>query len=306
MRRRAVPLAAAVAVGCAIARLIGAQSEMLPHTRANSAADFGAQGWPADSPNAGFLTRVRAASARYRDRGVAILDGYRPIGGDFPGMGEHWINVGILFAGHITPEQPPILEYATIAGRPVLIGVAYAAPLLTGESPPAFPGHDAWHEHTGTVESETDLLNQAMASHESMPGSRLAMLHVWAWLPNPAGAFHSDNWALPFVRAGLAAPAVDPGPAVGRVVSLLSGGDAFYEHVFVSVAAASPSDSIAIHDALGTAHAAAVAWAARVRENSATPEALDQLRSVWTSMWDALDSSLSAGARARLRTLRDR
>lgn len=306
MTRLPVPLAAALAVVCAIPSMIGAQTETLTHTRADSAAVLAAQTWPVDSPNAGFVARVRTASARYRDRGNAILDGYRPIGGDFPGMGEHWINVGILFTRHFTPDQPPILEYATIAGRPVLIGVAYAMPLLTGETPPAFPGHDAWHEHTGTVASETDLFSQTMASHESMNSARLAMLHVWAWLPNPAGTFHSDNWALPFVRAGLAAPEVDPGAVVGRVVSLLSGGDTFYEHVFVSVAAASPSDSLAIHEALGAARTAAVAWAAHSRQGAATWEAFEQLRGIWTTMWDALDSSLSAGARTRLRTLRDR
>lgn len=306
MTRHSVPLAAALTVMCAISTMIAAQSEATHHTAAASAAISSDRTSPVDSENAGFLARVRAATARYRDRGNAILDGYRPIGGDFPGMGEHWINVGILFTGHFAPDQPPILQYAEIAGRPVLIGVAYAVPLLSGETPPAFPGHGAWHEHTGTVEAETDLLSQAMSSHESMQTARLAMLHVWAWMPNPAGAFYSDNWTLPFVRAGLAAPAIDPGPVAGRVVSLMSGGDVFYERVFVSVAAASPSDSLRIHAALGAARTAALTWAARNGQGAPTSEALDRLRGVWTTMWDVLDSSLSAGACTRLRMLRYR
>lgn len=261
---------------------------------------------PNDTTTDGFLARVRAATARYRDRGQASLDGYRPIGGDFPGMGEHWINIGILFADRFTPAQPPILEYATIDGRPTLVGVAYALPLLAGEMPPAFPANAAWHEHSGTIESESDLLSQTMSSHGSMQGARLAMLHVWAWLPNPAGAYRSDNWALPFVRAGLVPPAGDPGAVAGRALALLSGGDTFYEQVFLDVANSSPSDSMAIHRALIAARTAAATWVDSNRHGVVTPEALDQLRSLWTDMWSTLDSSLSPGARVRLRALRDR
>lgn len=261
---------------------------------------------PNDTTAGAFLARVRAASARYRDREQAVLDGYRPIGGDFPGMGEHWIDIGPLFSGRFTLDQPPILEYATIEGRLTLIGVAYALPLLAGETPPPLPGDATWHAHTGTVEDETDLLSQVMVSHTSMRGARLAMIHVWAWLPNPAGAFQSDNWALPFVRAGLAPPAVDPGPVAGRVISLVSSGDAFYEHVFLSVAGATGSDSVAVHRALAAARMSAAAWVARNRGVAANQEALDQLPNVWTVMWDALGSSLSSGARARLLPLRDR
>src|SRR6185437_5295770 len=191
-----------------------------------------------DTAGARFLWRVRTSTARYRDREQAVLDGYRPIGGDFPGMGEHWIDIGTLFSRTFTPDRPAILEYATIDGRPTLVGVAYALPLLPGEMPPALPGNVAWHLHAGTVADESDLLSQAMESHASMHGARLAMVHVWAWLPNPGGTFHAENWALPFVRAGVDPPPVDPGPVAGRVVSLLSGGDAFYEGVFLSVAGA--------------------------------------------------------------------
>ena len=279
---------------CALAKPATAQTERLPAAVPN------------DTASARFLWRVRTATARYQDREQAVLDGYRPIGGDFPGMGEHWIDIGTLFSRTFTPDRPAILEYATIDGRPTLVGVAYALPLLPGEMPPALPGNAAWHSHAGTVADESDLLSQAMESHASMHGARLAMVHVWAWLPNPGGTFHAENWALPFIRAGVAQPPVDPGPVAGRVVSLVSGGDAFYEGVFLSVAGAGASDSVAIHRALGAARVSAAAWVARNRGAEANHEALEELSRIWSVMWETLDASLGSGARTRLLPLRNR
>ena len=291
---------------CAIANPVRAQSESRSLTAGDTANARRLAAVPNDTAAARFLARVRAATARYRDRDQAVLDGYRPIGGDFPGMGDHWIDVRTLFSGTFTPEQPPILEYVTIDGRPTLIGVAYALPLLAGEMPPTLPGNVAWHSHVGTVEDESDLLSQAMESHGSMHGARLAMIHVWAWLPNPGGTFHAENWALPFVRAGLAPPAMDPGAVAGRVVSLVSGGDAFYERVFLSVAGATGSDSVAVHRALATARISAAAWVARNRRADADHEVVDELPRVWAVMWETLDALLGSSARARLLPLRNR
>jgi hypothetical protein len=267
----------------------------------------GAQQAPLPNDTAGaFLSRVRAATDRYRNRSRAELDGYRPIGGDFPGMGEHWIQIGIAFGGRFSVDDPPVLEYATIDGRPTLIGVAYAMPLLEGERAPDFPSADAWHQHMGTVEEETDLLSHTMTSHAMPNGSRLAMLHVWAWLPNPAGAFRADNWALPFVRAGLAAPTEDPGAVAGRAISLVSGGDAFYTSVFQSLSGATHSDSVAIFNAVAAARAAATAWVGAEGARAAHGEDLMRLRAIWADMWRTLDSTLSASARGRLSSVRER
>jgi len=299
-------LAVVLMAACATARPASAQTERRPLTAADSTGEPRPAAVPNDTAATRFLAQVRTATARYRDREQAVLDGYRPIGGDFPGMGEHWIDIRTLFSRTFTPDQPAILEYAAIDGRPTLIGVAYALPLLTGEMPPVLPGNVPWHSHAGTVEDESDLLSQAMESHASMHGARLAMVHVWAWLPNPEGTFHADNWALPFVRAGVAPPAVDPDPVAGRVVSLVSGGDAFYERVFLSVAGATGSDSVAIHRALGAARVSAAGWVARNRRADANHEALEELPRVWAVMWETLDSSLGSGARARLLPLRNR
>jgi len=255
----------------------------------------------ADSGTVNFLARARASTARYRDREEAIFDGYRPIGDDFPGMGEHWIQIGRIFSRRVDAAHPAVLEYATIEGRPTLVGVAYALALLDGESAPEFPAPHLWHQHTGTVAEETDLLTQVMTAHSEMHGARLVMLHAWIWLPNPAGIFASDNWALPFVRAGVPVPRADPGAVAGRAISLVSGGDVFYAGVFEDMAGATGRDSIAIHDALASAQTRAAEWAVRHRDRSANPAALDSLRGIWQAMWSDLDASLGAVARERLR-----
>ena len=74
-----------------------------------------------------LVTAMRAGTARYRDLAAAIADGYRQIGPDFPTMGEHWVNAGLLVGGVLDPARPQVLEFASINGRPTLIGVAYAA-----------------------------------------------------------------------------------------------------------------------------------------------------------------------------------
>jgi hypothetical protein len=86
---------------------------------------------PAQSVNA-FIESAREATRKYQDQSVAILDGYRPIGRDFPSMGEHWINTGLLFDGKFDAAHPEILTYIRVSGSPWLLGVAYAIPLLPG------------------------------------------------------------------------------------------------------------------------------------------------------------------------------
>ena len=44
------------------------------------------------------------------------------------------------------------------------------------------------------------------------------MFHVWT-MPNPEGSFAQHNWALPFLRAGLAVPE-EPSEFAARFVGL--------------------------------------------------------------------------------------
>lgn len=180
----------------------------------------------ADSGAVAFRERVREGTARFADRNAAIRGGYRAVGGDFPAMGRHWVHPGIILRGKIEPDSPAILSYAEIAGVPVLVGVAFAVPLKPGEKPPPIAGRAReWHEHNGSV-AEESLVAQHQHGSADAP-TRLAILHVWSGIDNPAGVFATDNWALPFVRVGLAVPERLPLGAA-RSLSLLSGGADYF------------------------------------------------------------------------------
>jgi hypothetical protein len=179
-----------------------------------------------------FISAARTASERYRDRAVAVADGYRPIGPDFPSMGEHWLSVPLVVRGEIDPAHPQILEYVTVDGLPVLAGVAYTqltrgGPLDTSLPVPA----SAWHYHQGSVDEESFILSHARGAAEPGPGTgpRVAVLHVWLGVENPAGLFASDNWALPWYRLGLPPPPRAERPSASDLAAALAaGGDAYF------------------------------------------------------------------------------
>jgi hypothetical protein len=152
-----------------------------------------------------FIECARKATAKYKDQSLAILDGYRRVGTDFPAMGEHWIKIGLLFDGQLDANHPEVLNYVVVAGKPELAGVAYALPLLENESPPDWPaGRSAWHDHSRSLEDETIVPHHNAAGHDGAP--RLSMLHVWLWLDNPEGIFAADNWAIPYLRLQIPPP----------------------------------------------------------------------------------------------------
>lgn len=178
-----------------------------------------------------FVATVREATARFRDRAQAVIAGYRPIGPDFPGMGEHWISVPLLLEGALDPARPPILEYAEIGGAMTLTGAAFAVLVPADSAPPTagLPvGAEAWHYHGGTVDEESFVLGHAHGAHARRDRPRMAVLHVWAWLDNPDGPFATDNWALPFARLGLPLPMVAPRREVAHALALAAGGERYY------------------------------------------------------------------------------
>lgn len=72
-------------------------------------------------------------------------------------MGENSPHSGKVIAGRFDVANP-ILTYASIDGKPLLLGVVYAIPLDPGQHPPPLPGGmNAWHEHNGTVDEESFL-----------------------------------------------------------------------------------------------------------------------------------------------------
>jgi len=235
----------------------------------------------AQDTSASFLDRARTATAKYQDQSVAILEGYRRIGRDFPAMGEHWIRLNLLFDGRIDAEHPEVLTYVTVEGGSRLTGVAYALPLLGRESPPDQPApKDAWHDHFRTIEDETVLpLHHHPANASSMP--RISMLHAWIWTPNPAGVFAADNWAIPYVRAGLTPQENAPWSAAAAL-SLLNGGVEYFTAIVDAAVSLSAEQRVAIDAAFTRARSGVER---DVRENRTAG-----FSEIWTQLLQSLES----------------
>ena len=218
-------------------------------------------------------------------------------------MGEHWANGEIVVRGEFDARRPGLLTYARVNGVPTLTGVVYALPLADSEAPPPFPfDRSHWHDHIGTVEDESLLLAHD-APHGPTGGLRLAVLHAWIWLDNPDGTFVTDNWALPYARLGLRAPATAPGGAA-RALALVSGAMPYY--ISLADQVGSPSDgereriaaTIAKHQAL-----IATWWNSRPRNPEMSASDVSALNGMWNAMWSELERSVSADVGGRLRRI---
>jgi hypothetical protein len=179
------------------------------------------------------LEAVRQATERYRDHAAAVRDGYRLFGDEGPLMGEHWYHPRLTRAP-LDLARPATLQYATIGGRKVLVGVAYTLYRRDGEPlPEGFVGEaDRWHTH-----DMAKLVNAALAQRPVLRGianrrlrrnggrALLTMVHAWVWEENPDGLFADRHRALPYLRAGLPAEwAAGSTEAAAQGVALLSGG----------------------------------------------------------------------------------
>jgi hypothetical protein len=229
-----------------------------------------------------FLDRAVAGTARYRDQSAAILDGYRRIGADFPAMGEHWIRVDLVFDGVLDPARPEVLNYIAVNGSPQLAGLGYAVPLLKGELPPDLPsGRSAWHAHFKSIEEETFVSHAEHHGEDTVPGDgpRIAMLHAWIGTPNPDGVFAADNWALPYARLGLTAPADAPVDAA-KALALVSGGVDFFEKQ-LSAEHAAMGHTMNVRPSLVAAQSRAEAIVDGHRAGALTAAEIASLADVW-------------------------
>ncbi len=247
--------------------------------------------WGPDTSGANLVAAARLGSERYRDRGTAIADGFRRVGPDFPGMGEHWVHTGRLVAGILDPRAPTILSYVSVRGQPVLVGVGYALPLREGEPMPRFPAGD-WHEHGGTIDDASFL---PVHGGGNTPTGRihLAVLHAWVWSENPHGVFATENTRLPFLRAGVAMPAEVPVEAA-RAVALGFGGEAYYQ---AAVARASREDSLGSADAETLLAAAAERARQLVSTSGEGRFPILELVSLWNDVWEQIVVTVGASAR---------
>jgi hypothetical protein len=246
-----------------------------------------------------FIETARAGTDKYRDQAAAILDGYRRIGRDFPAMGEHWIRINLVFDGRFDASRPEVLNYILIDGKPTLLGVGYAVPLLAGESPPSGPaGADAWHDHFRTIEDET-VLPHHHTGGAVQDAPRLAMMHAWIWSPNPEGMFAADNWTIPYLRLGLT-PAGGTPSSVAKALSLAGGGRDYFEMSIAAASTMSTAEKDRVKDAVDRAQAAVLAVLRNNRAAVLSDTDLTTLADVWTEMWAAVDSAVGADARQRL------
>jgi hypothetical protein len=169
---------------------------------AAAACSSGAQGHGAHdhahatvAPNATALAQLdsaRRAVASLSTPEAARAAGYRPVFGQVPLQGEHWVRGDLVLGGAADLARPPVLMFAPVAGKPVLVGAAYAYIRPVGSAPPALFDADPaiWHEH------------RRLAGRRDRT---LQMMHAW-FVDAPDGAFARYNPWLPFLAADVAPP----------------------------------------------------------------------------------------------------
>jgi len=241
-----------------------------------------------------FLAIARRETNRYQQLDSAIAAGYRRIGGDIPSLGEHWVHPGLVMSGPIDPARPSVLIYTRTATGPVLAGVAWTKVLAAGEPYPDAPvGREAWHEHNGSVAIESLPMHHDHSGMAATEPTRVAILHAWIWIGNPRGTWVADNWALPFVRAGLRADSV--AVAAAQALSLTTPGAVEYYTRATAVSRAANDSSTLEHERAMIA--AAAADAAAVRAGAAAKLSAAQVARLG-EIWTALQLRLASPARS--------
>lgn len=221
--------------------------------------------------------------ARFADRRAAVAEGYRRVGADFPGMGEHWVHPGVLLAGTIDSRRPTMLSYATIAGRPTLVGAGFIV-ATRGDAQAEVPGWPThWHEHSGLLAEASGV--RPSSTDASATATHVWILHVWTSVPNPSGRYDADNWALPFARAGIIAP-IDVDHDAGQAAALTVGdGDAYLRGALTLVGLRRPALEAAIDESIAEATASAAKVMERVRaEGVASAADVAELRRIWAAL----------------------
>ena len=142
---------------------------------------------PEQQSKAGALVKVvRESTERFKDVKVAEAEGYTLtfscVSGSGEGaMGLHYVNFSIVNSGLLDATRPQIVIYeATPNGGRRLIGADY---LLYA---------DVWNAAHKTTPELMGQLFHLFDSPNRFGLPAFYTLHVWAWKPNPKGAF--VNW----------------------------------------------------------------------------------------------------------------
>lgn len=135
-----------------------------------------------------LLQAVRDSTARFKDVSVAEAEGYSLLfgcvtGPDYGAMGLHYVNLSLVASGVVDATKPQIVIYEPKPdGHLELTGADFL--VLADPWDKAHPGQGA-----------PQLMGQLYHYFESPNRFGLPpfyTLHVWAWKPNPNGAF--VNW----------------------------------------------------------------------------------------------------------------
>jgi hypothetical protein len=175
----------ALAIACALAS--GGSSADDSHAskdHAAHAAGPSGSGW-LRSP---LVAKVRAATQRYKDIGVAIAEGWVPatpcVSGPNDGaMGVHYVLPERVGDAVLRADEPEALIYEPLPGGKLrLVGVEFIVIA------------DAWNTQNPDAQPvlEGHLLNLVGEPNRyRLPA--FYELHVWAWERNPKGAFADWN-----------------------------------------------------------------------------------------------------------------
>lgn len=130
-----------------------------------------------------LISKVRTATARYRDVNVAIHEGWVPAtpcvsGPDHGAMGVHFVMPDRLGDGVLNADEPEALIYEPQAnGSLRLVGVEFIALASSVQDAQKLEGH---------------LLNYVGEPNRfGLPA--FYEMHVWAWQDNPEGSFADWN-----------------------------------------------------------------------------------------------------------------
>jgi hypothetical protein len=210
-----------------------------------------AAGGAADArTEADVVAAVRAATVRYLDIERARADGYVQVSDMERHHGYHFLRPGAwawsVAAGALSADldlqRPPVLLYVRRADAWQLVGVEYALPARPRDDP--FPGA-RWEEHVASChyrdyrEIPRGSAGECPARHPETGAPfvlfhpAMAVVHVWAWHPNPAGPFAAANPYLAPYGGGTAHPHERSGPEIayselnhrtaGAILALIAG-----------------------------------------------------------------------------------
>jgi hypothetical protein len=180
------------------------------------------------------IAEVRAATTRYLDVARAREDGFVQVSGMEPGHGYHFVNptaqlftaTTALASRTLDLARPSILLYVERDGVWQLAGVEYALATVPAVNP--LPGAE-WRQH----EASCHYRDHQEIPGESMSGCAprhpatgapfvfwhpsMAVAHVWAWYPNPAGPFAAENRYLAPYGGTTASPGHDHRRSEGEI-----------------------------------------------------------------------------------------